>query len=194
MTPPGRVSTSLEGLTPERVSVSLEAALDPRRRTCSPDRSIKCSGTSRAPGSKANPRRAGPLTPPGNQIPVLFDQPALCSHPRHCAGAVREGRCHSMTLCRQLPYLLHVVPLERGRRHPRKRYDHQLRARPGRRRDVRLAGRVFSVTSGPVRPSSPLCRHPRHSRVIPNIVGTHVDRTSPRPPLCSSRSSVSQAF
>jgi hypothetical protein len=140
-----------------------------------------------------NPRRADPLTPPGNQILVLFDQPTLCSHTQHNAGAVREGRCHSMTLCHPLLYLLHVAPLERGRRHSQKRYGHQLRARPGRRRDVRPAGRVFSITSGPVRPSPPLCRHPRHCRVIPDNVGTQVDRTSPRPPLCSFRSSVSQA-
>jgi hypothetical protein len=107
--------------TAERVSASLEAALDPRHRTCSSDRSIKCSGMSRAPGSKANPRHVGPLTPSGNHIPVLFDQPVLCGHPRRCAGVVREGRCHSMTLCRPLPYLLHVAPskgdggtLERG--------------------------------------------------------------------------------
>jgi hypothetical protein len=96
--PLGRISALLEGLTPpraslrlargirtpKRVSASLEAALNPRCRTNSLDWSIKCSGTSWAPG--ANPRHAGPLTPPGNHIPVLFDQPALCGHPRRCAG------------------------------------------------------------------------------------------------------------
>jgi hypothetical protein len=45
-------------------------------RTHSPDRSIKCSDTPRAPGSKANPRQADPLTPPGNRIPALFRQPS----------------------------------------------------------------------------------------------------------------------
>jgi hypothetical protein len=97
------------------------ATLDPRHHTFFPDRSIKCSDTSRTPRSKANPSHAGPLTPPGNHIPMLFDQPALCGHPRCCAGVVREGRCHSMTLCRPLPYLLHITPskedggtLERG--------------------------------------------------------------------------------
>jgi hypothetical protein len=74
-----------------RVPVSLEAALDPWNRTCSPDRSIKCSGMSQEPGSKANHHRVGPLTPPGNQIPALFDQPVVCIHPQRCAGVVREG-------------------------------------------------------------------------------------------------------
>jgi hypothetical protein len=110
--PPSRASLRLARgtRTPERVFASLEAALDPRHRTCSPDRSIKCSGMSRAPGSKVNPRLAGPPTPPGNHIPAVFDQPALCVHPRRCAGVVREGRCHSMTPWRPLPYLLHVAP------------------------------------------------------------------------------------
>jgi hypothetical protein len=71
---------------PERVSASLEATLDPRHCTGSPDRSIKCSSTLRAPRSKENPRHASPLKPPGNHIPALFDQPALCGHPRRCAG------------------------------------------------------------------------------------------------------------
>jgi hypothetical protein len=39
---------------------------------------------SRAPGSRANPRHAVPLTPPGNPAQALFHQPpALCGHPRH---------------------------------------------------------------------------------------------------------------
>jgi hypothetical protein len=81
--PRHRVSTSLEGLTsprmnlrltrgtrtPERDSASLEATLDPQRRTNSPDRSIKYHGMSRAPGSKANTCHAGSLTPPENHIP-----------------------------------------------------------------------------------------------------------------------------
>jgi hypothetical protein len=163
----------------------LEAALDPRHHTYSPDRSIKCFGTSCVPGSKTSPQHVGPLTPPGNHISSLFDQPTLCSHPRCCAGDVWEGRCHSMTLCRPLPYLLHVMPLERGRQHPRKGYGHQLRARPGRRRDVRSAERVFSITSIPVRPSLPLCHHLGHCRVIPSTVGTQADGMSPRILLCS---------
>jgi hypothetical protein len=160
--------------------------LGPRHRICSSDWSIKCSGTSRAPESKANPCHTGPLTPPGNHIPTLFDQLAFCGHPRCCAGIVREGRCHSMTLCLPLPYLLHVAPLkedggtlERGTTPPTP-------PRLGRRCDVRSAGRIFPVTSGPVRPSPPLRRHPRHCRAIPCTVGTQVDRSSPRPPYEAS--------
>jgi hypothetical protein len=64
-----------------------------------------------------------------------------------------------MTLSHPLPYLLHATPLKRGRRHPREGYGHQICARPGRRRDARPAERVFSVTSGPVRPSPPVRRY-----------------------------------
>jgi hypothetical protein len=159
-----------------------------------PHRGIKCSDTSRAPGPKVNPRHAGPLTPSGNQMSALFDQPVLCGHPRCCAGAVREGQCHSITLCRPLPYLLHVAPLERGRRYPRKGYGHQLHARPGRHHDVRMVERVSSFTSGPMRPSSPLCHYPGRCRAIPSTVGTQVDGTSPRLPLCSFRSPISQTL
>jgi hypothetical protein len=86
LTPP-RVSLHLARgtRTPERVSASLEAALDPRRRTYSPDRSIKCSSTSWAPGSNVNPRHTDPLTPPGNH-------PRRCLTNPHCVvipGAVR---------------------------------------------------------------------------------------------------------
>jgi hypothetical protein len=129
-------------------------------------------------------------TPPGNQILTLFDQPALYNHPRRCVGAVWDGQCHSVTLCHPLPYLLHVAPLERGRRHPRKAYDHQLDASPGQRCDARMMEHISSVTSGPVRPSSSLCCHPGYCRTAPNAVGTQVDRTSPRLPPCSFRSSV----
>jgi hypothetical protein len=96
----------LEGLAPPRAgsrltqgsqplaggSASLEAALDQRCRAHSPNRGIKCSDASMVPGSKANPRHVGLLTPPGNRIPTLFDQPTLCSHPRCYAGAVRDGQ------------------------------------------------------------------------------------------------------
>jgi hypothetical protein len=97
-----------------RDSASLEAASDPRRRTYSPDQSIKCSGTPRALLSNANPSHVGPLTPPGNHIPALFHQPALCGHPRRCAGAVREGRCQ---LCDTVP----PTPVPPPRRTPRER-------------------------------------------------------------------------
>jgi hypothetical protein len=107
---------------------------------------------------------------------------------------MREGRCHSMTLCHPLPFLLHITPLEREQRHHRKGYDHLLHACRGRRRDVRPAGCVSPVTSGLVRPFLPLYRHPRHCNVIPSTAGTQVDGTSPRPPLCGLRTSVSPAL
>jgi hypothetical protein len=125
-----------------------------------------------------NPLRAGPLTPLGNHIPVLFHQPAFCGHPRRCStnprcaaipGAVRElcGKAgvNSTTLCLPLPYRLHVAPLERGRWNPRKGYDHLPRARPRRRRDVGPAEHVSSVTSGPVWPS-------RHYAPIPGAAAS----------------------
>jgi hypothetical protein len=67
-----------------------------------------------------------------------------------------------VTLCRPLLYGLHVAPLERGRRNPRKRYEHLPRARAGQHRDIRPVKHDSSITFGLVRPSPPLCRHPRH--------------------------------
>jgi hypothetical protein len=49
--------------------------------------------------------------------------------------------------------------------------------------DIRPAGTVFSVAVSPVRPSPPLQRHAGYCDDIPNVVGAHGDRTSPRPPL-----------
>jgi hypothetical protein len=49
--------------------------------------------------------------------------------------------------------------LERGQRNPRRDDAPLLCARTGRRRDVRPAGTVFSVTISPVRPSLPLQCH-----------------------------------
>jgi hypothetical protein len=97
-----------------RDSASLEVASDPRRRTYSPDQSIKCTGTAWVLGSKANPRHAGPLTPPGNHIPAMFHQPTLCGHPRRCAGVVREGRC-------QLHDMVPPTPAPPPHRTPQKR-------------------------------------------------------------------------
>jgi hypothetical protein len=53
----------------------------------------------------------------------------------------------------------------------------------GLHRDVRLAGTVFSVAVSPVRPSPPLQRHAGYCDDIPDAVGAHGDKTSPRPPL-----------
>jgi hypothetical protein len=99
--------------------------------------------------------------------------PALCG----------KAGVNSTTLCRPLPYRLHIVPLKRGRWNPRKAYSHLLRTRLGRRRDVRLARRVSSVTSGPVRPSPPLCHHLGHCSIIPGTVEARDDGTPPHPPL-----------
>jgi hypothetical protein len=151
--------------------------LDPRRRTSSPDRSIKCSGTLRAPRSKANPRHTNPLKPPGNHIPALFDQPALCDHPRRCAGAVREGRYHSMTLCCPLPYTSTLPPRKRTAA-PSKGVRPPTPPHLGRRRDTRPMERIFSITSGPVQPSPLLYRHPGHCKAIPRTVGTHTPTTT----------------
>jgi hypothetical protein len=118
---------------------------------------------SRAPKSKVNPRHTGPLTPPGNHIPALFDQPALFGHPRCCAGI--------NDTVPPTPIPPPCRPLKRGRRHPRKGYGHLLCTRQGQRCGVRPAGHVSPVTSGPVWPSPPLCCHPRHCSVTPNIVG-----------------------
>jgi hypothetical protein len=53
----------------------------------------------------------------------------------------------------------------------------------GLRRDVRPAGTVFSIAVNPVRPSPPLQRHAGYCDDIPNAVGAHGDRMSPRQPL-----------
>jgi hypothetical protein len=96
-----------------------------------------------------------------------------------------------VTLCRPLRYGLHVAPLKRGRRNPRKGYVGPPHARAGRRRDVGLVGCVSSANSGPVRPSLPLHYHPEHCCAIPGDVGAQNDKRSPRPPLYDLQPSVS---
>jgi hypothetical protein len=98
---------------------------------------------------------------------------------------------NSVTLCRPLPYGLHAAPLERGWRNPRKRYGHLPRARAGQRRDIRLAERISSITSGPVQPSPSLCYHPCHCSSIPDTMGAQDNKTSPRSLLCVLRPPVS---
>jgi hypothetical protein len=110
-----RSSASLEGLTLARATLHLARGCPGSwRRAHSPDQSIKCCGMPRAPESKANPRHDGPLTPPGNHIPALFRQTALCGNLWHCTGAVPEGRCQ---LCDTVP----PTPVRPPRRTPRKR-------------------------------------------------------------------------
>jgi hypothetical protein len=85
-------------------------------------------------------------------------------------------------------HLLHVAPLERGRRHPRNVYGHQPGDSPRQRRDARMIDYVSSVTSGPTRPSPSPRHHPGHCKAIPNTVGAQADGTPPRQPLCNSGS------
>jgi hypothetical protein len=183
LAPLGRTSISLEGQTPHHETpASLEGpspSCEPPPRSRSPSArgaapapptgALKALTTSRAPGSKANPRHAGCFWHClGIRSRRYSTNPH--NHPRRCASAVRNGRCHSITLCRPLTYLLHIAPLERGWRYPRKAYDHQLGAGPGQHRDTRMMEHVSSVTIGPVRPSPPLCCHPGYCRAIPNTV------------------------
>jgi hypothetical protein len=109
--PLGRNSALLEARTPPRAELRLargqygSTTTGPRRHTHSPDQSIKCSGALRTPGSRANPRHAGPLIPPRNPTPALFRQtPVLCGHPRHCTVLCGKASVNSVTLCRLLPY------------------------------------------------------------------------------------------
>jgi hypothetical protein len=101
---------------------------------------------------------------------------------------------NSVTLCRPLPYGLHVTPLERGRRNPRKRYGCQPHTRARWCHDVGPVEHVSPVTFGPVRPSPPLCHHPGHCSTIPGAVEARDDETPPRPLLCILRPSTGRAL
>jgi hypothetical protein len=105
-----------------------------------------------------------------------------------------KASVNSVALCRPLSYRHHIAPLERGQWNPRKGYGRLPRARSGWRRDAGSVECVSSVTSGPVRPSPPLCHHPRHCSVIPGTVEARDDETPPRPLLCILRPSVSRAL
>jgi hypothetical protein len=100
--PLGRISASLEGYAPPSGEYPLRSRPPRARgpRAHSLDQSIKSSGTTRAPRSKANPHHASALTPLGNLISMLFHQPAQCGHPQHFAGTMRQGRCQ---LCDTVP-------------------------------------------------------------------------------------------
>jgi hypothetical protein len=108
-----------------------------------------------------------------------------------CRRTVREGRCQLRDTMPPTPIWPATAPLERGWRNPRKGYGRLPLARTGRRRDVEPVWRVSSVTDGPVRSSTPLCRHPEYCNAIPVTVGALDDKTSPSPPLCALRPSVS---
>jgi hypothetical protein len=71
----------------------------------------------RAPGSRANPRHTGPLTPPGNPTPALFHRPlTLCGHPRHCTTLCGKASVNSLTLCHLLLYSRRAAPSKEGSR------------------------------------------------------------------------------
>jgi hypothetical protein len=127
--PSHEISASLEGRTRPRANLRLARGLgapsgespprsrappSSRPRAHSPDQGIKFSSTTRTPGSKVNPRHAGPLTPLGNRIPALFRQPSPCGHPWHCRGTVREGQC-------QLRDTVPPTPVQSACHTPRKR-------------------------------------------------------------------------
>jgi hypothetical protein len=127
--PLGQFPASLEGLTPPRAILRLARgpstpsgdspphSRPPRARDATPTpptRALNALAYHGRPGQKANPHHAGLLTPPGNHIPALFCQPALCDHPWHCAGAVREGWC-------QFRDTMSPTPIRPPRRTPLKR-------------------------------------------------------------------------
>jgi hypothetical protein len=112
-----------------------------------------------------NPRHTGPLTPLGNHIPALFDQPTLCGHPWRCESTVREGRCHFHDTVPPTLVPPPRCPLEIGRWRPRKGNDHLHR----RKGSGATAGddAVTQVRRGRSSQSPPaLCGHPRHCVAI----------------------------
>jgi hypothetical protein len=138
------------------------AATGPWRRAHYPDRSIKCSDTPQAPESKANPRHAGPLTPPGNHIPALFRQPYSRGHLRHCTTLCGKASVNSVTLYRPLPYGRRAAPSKEDSGILEKGTD----IYPVPTQDNALTSDQWSVSP----PSPPaLCGHPHHCATIPGI-------------------------
>jgi hypothetical protein len=146
------------------------------------------------PWTRANPRHAGPLTPPGNPTPALFCQPpALCGHLHLCTTLCDKASVNSVTLCHPPPYGRRATPLKEDGRTLEKGTD--TCPMPTRDNTVTLpAEPVSPVISGPVRPSPPLCNHPRPCAAIPGAAGTQDDKTLPHPWLCTSRPSVSRTL
>jgi hypothetical protein len=121
--------------------------------------------------------------------------------PRHCSAdspplcdTVRHGQ---QPPCGTVPPTL-VRPaqrtLKKGRRNPRREDARLLRARTGRRRDVRPVGAATSTAISPVRPSPPPRRHPGHCIAIPDAVEAYGDGTPPRQPLCLVRPHVNDTL
>jgi hypothetical protein len=117
--------------------------------------------------------------------------------PRHCSAdspslcdTVRHGQQPPRGTVPLTPVWLAHHTLEKGRRNPRWEDTRLLRARTGRRRDVKPVGAVTSVAISPVRPSLPPRRHPRHCINIPDAVEACGDGTPPWQPLCLVRPHV----
>jgi hypothetical protein len=171
----------LEGRTPPRAGLRLARGPDapsreilPRSRLAwvphlrpvtshlLPNPSIKCSGTSWVPGSKANPRHTGSLTPPGNPTPAQFRRPpVLCGHPRHCTTLCGEASVNSVRLCRLFPYDWRAAPSKGdGRTLEKGTSTHPTPAQDG----------VVTSDQWNASPRSPsaLCVHPRRYAAIPS--------------------------
>jgi hypothetical protein len=157
-----------------RDSASLEARVGPppQARDPAPTPSTRALNdlAHRAPRSRANPRHAGPLTPPGNPTPALFHRPpALCGHPRHCTTPCSKASVNSVTLCHLLPYGRRATPSKEGDGTLEKGID----TCPTPTRDNAVTSDQWSVS-----PPSPLaqCSHPHRCATIPGPV-----RPSPAP-------------
>jgi hypothetical protein len=134
--------------------------------TCSPDRGIQCTDICRRPGQRrihATTRlESCPSTVP--PTPPMGPSPPLCD-------AVRHGRRQSRDIASSTPVRPTRHTLKRGRWSPRKGDGRLLHARTRLCRDVRPAGAVTSVATGPVRTSPPSQHHPGHCITISYTVG-----------------------
>jgi hypothetical protein len=117
--------------------------------------------------------------------------------PQHCSAdspplcdTVRHGQQPPRGIVPPTPLRPAHCTLEKGRQNPRRKDARLLRARTGRRRDVRPVGAVTSVAISPVRPSPPPRRHPGHCITILDAVEACGDGTPPRQPLCLVRPHV----
>jgi hypothetical protein len=138
----------------------------------------------RAHEPKANPYHVGALIPPGNRLPALFRQPALCGHPQHCAGAVRQGRC-------QLRDIVPPTLVRPPRAHPSWEDGGTLERGTDAYPALAQDDAVTSGQWGMSLPSPlPLCGHPGRCATIPDIVGSWDGGTAPHLPLCDFQPSV----
>jgi hypothetical protein len=105
-------------------------------------------------------------------------------------NAVRRGQCQLRDTVPPTFVRLTRRSLEGGTVEPSKGNKYIFYGYIGLHHDVRPAGTVLSVSISPVRPSTPLQHHAGYCDDIPNVVGAHGDRTSPRLPLYLVRSPV----